>query len=104
MKKFIALYKMGKEIITLGDIEIEKHKLHQHKKTQYQYIIFDRIVVSKKVPFGKNGFKYFIGYENDYGKILPLCIMLPNMGTYRRNFDETKDISFLIKDNELLEK
>ena len=26
------------------------------------------------------------------------------MGTYRRNFDETKDISFLIKDNELLEK
>ena len=56
MKKFIALYKMSKEIITLGDIEIEKHKLHQHKKTQYQYIIFDRIVVSKKVPFSKKWF------------------------------------------------
>ena len=30
--------------------------------------------------------------------------MLPKMSAYRRDFDETKYMSFLIKDDELLEK
>ena len=30
--------------------------------------------------------------------------MLPKMSAYRRDFDETKDMSFLIKSDELLEK
>ena len=29
---------------------------------------------------------------------------MPKMSAYRRDFDETKYISFLIKDDELLEK
>ena len=37
-------------------------------------------------------------------KLRPLCIVLPKMSSYRRDFDETKYISFLIKDDELLEK
>ena len=37
-------------------------------------------------------------------KIRPLCLFLPKMSGYRRDFDETKCISFLIKDDELLEK
>ena len=32
-----------------------------------------------------------------------LCIMLPKMSTYTRNFDETRYMFFFIKDNELLE-
>ena len=51
----------------------------------------------------KKGFKYFIGYK-DAKKIKPLCIFLPKMTSYRKDFDETKYISFLIKDDELLEK
>ena len=35
---------------------------------------------------------------------MPLCIMPPKMSAYRRDFNETKYISLLIKDNELLEK
>ena len=62
------------------------------------------MVVSNKVPFGKKGFKYFIGYENDDEKVMPLCIMLPKMSAYRRDFEEINYISFLIKDNQLLEK
>ena len=34
----------------------------------------DRIVVSNKVPFGRKGFKYFMGFENVYEKVMPLCI------------------------------
>ena len=32
-----------------------------------------------------------------------LCIMLPKMSTYTRNFDDTRYMFFFIKDNELLE-
>ena len=31
------------------------------------------------VSVGKNDFKYFIGCENNSGKIMPLCIMLLKM-------------------------
>ena len=37
-------------------------------------------------------------------KIKTLCIFLPKMTAYRKDFDETKYISFLIKDDEFLEK
>ena len=48
-------------------------------KTQFSTydIIINRIVVSKRVSFGKKGFKYFIEYENDYEEVVPLCIMFP---------------------------
>ena len=54
----------------------------------------NKLVVSNKVPFGKKGFKYFIGYK-DAKKIRPLCIFLPKMSSYRKDFDETKYMSFL---------
>ena len=37
-------------------------------------------------------------------KIKTLCIFFPRMTAYRKDFDETKYISFLIKDDEFLEK
>ena len=55
---------------------------------------FDRIVVSNKVSLGKKGFKYFIGYENDDEKVITLSIILPQMSTCRRDFNETKYMSF----------
>ena len=65
--------------------------------------IINKIVVSNKVSFSKKHFKYFIGYK--YGKkIRPLCILLPKLRAYRRDYAETKHMSFLKKDVELLEK
>ena len=49
----------------------------------------------------KKGFKYFIGYK-DAKKIRPLCVFLLKMRAYRKDFDETKYMSFFIKDDELL--
>ena len=54
--------------------------------------------MSNKVSFGKKGFKYFIGYK-DAKTIRPLCIFLPKRSSGRRDFDKTKYISFLIKDD-----
>ena len=58
----------------------------------------NKVIVSNKVAFGKKAFKYFIRYKNDYEKVMPLRIMLPKRSAYRRDFDETKYMSFFIKD------
>ena len=91
-------------IIKFGDIEIQKQKFHEHNGLiSIKNIDINKIVVSNKVSFGKKRFKYFIGYK-DAKKIKPLCMFPPKMSAYSRDFDETKYISFLIKNNELLEK
>ena len=80
---------MEKTIIKFGDTEIEKQKFHQHKgPISIKNIDINKIVVSSQVPFGKKEFKHFIGYK-DAKKIKPLCIFLPKMSAYRKNFDET---------------
>ena len=93
---------MKKRIIEFGAIKIHKQKFHQHKRPiSIKNIDINKIVVSNKVSFSKKGFKYFIGYK-DAKKIKPLCIFLPKMSAYRKDFNETEYISFLIKDDELL--
>ena len=53
-----------------------------------------KILVSEKEPFGtKNGFKYFIGY-NDNDVIRPLCVRLPKITGYARKLDENATMSF----------
>ena len=82
-----------------SDIEIQKQKFHQHNGPIFiKNININKIVVSNKVSFGKKGFKYLIGYE-DAEEIKPLCIFLSKMSAYRKDFDKTKYISFLIKEN-----
>ena len=80
------------KIIKFGNIEIQKQKFHQHKGP-ISIKNIHKTAVSNKVSFGKSGFKYFIGYK-DGKKIKHLCIFLPKMSTYRKDFDETKYISF----------
>ena len=96
---------MEKTIIKFGDSEIQKQKFHLYKgPISIKYIDINNIVVvSNKISFDKKGFKYFIGYK-DAKKIRPLYIFLPKMSAYRKDFDENKFVSFLIKDDELLEK
>ena len=64
----------------------------------------DQIVVSDKFKHNNEGFKYFIGYQK--GEIVkPLCIILPQMSGYIKYFENGgKNMSFLIKDDEVWEK
>ena len=61
------------------------------------------IVVSNNISFGKNDFEFFIGYK-DHKKIRPLCIFVPKRSSYRKDFDKTKCMSFLIKYEKLSQK
>ena len=57
--------KKEKTFTRLGDIEIQKQKIHQHKgPISLKNISINKIVVSNKACFGKKGFKYFIGYTD----------------------------------------
>ena len=66
-------------------------------------IEINKIVVFNWVTLVKECFKYFISYK-DGKKARPLCVMLPRVSACRRNFHETKCISFWLKNFELLEK
>ena len=82
--------KIDKIIIKFSNIEIEKQKFHQHKRPiSIKNININDIVAFNKPSFGKNDFKYFIGYE-DAKKNRPLCIFLPRISAYRKAFDKTK--------------
>ena len=62
----------------------------------------NKILVSKKEPYGtKNALKYFIGY-NDDDIIRPLCLRLSQMIGYARKFDENTTMSLRVCNKELL--
>ena len=63
----------------------------------------DNIVVSNQHPFGKQDFRYFIGYRDDR-KVWPLYIFFPKVSVYRIDFDETEYMYFMIKKESVFDK
>ena len=79
---------MSGKCINFEDKKINESNLKKNKK---RFNIHDlhliKILVSKKESYGtKKLLKYFIGY-NDDDAITPLCIKLPQMIGYVKNFD-----------------
>ena len=73
------------------------------KKCNINDIDINKILVSKKEPYGKyNSFKYFIGY-NDNDVIRPLYSFISQTTGYINKFDKDKiTMSLMIKDIKLL--
>ena len=67
----------------------------------------NKILVSKKEPYGKNNsLIYFIGY-NDNDVIRPLCLKLSKMTGYINEFNENKNtiiMSLRVNDEQLFKK
>ena len=64
-------------------------------------VIVNQIVVSDKFKHNNEGLKYFIGYQEG-GIVKPLCIILPQISGYTKYFENVgKNMSFLIKDDEV---
>ena len=64
----------------------------------------DQIVISDKFKNSDQGFKYFIGYQ-DEEIVKPLCIILPQMSGYIKYFESGgKNMSFFIKDDKVWKK
>ena len=74
---------MDKEIITFGDIEIEKRKFHHCRNLiLLGYVDIDSIQVSSIVSSSKKSQKCFIGYKDCDYKTKPLRITLPKTFAY----------------------
>ena len=82
-----------------------KNKFYKFKEPiDLLTVDLDETVVSYKFKHNDEGFKYFIGYLE--GEIVkPLCIILPQMSGYIKYFENgSKNMSFLIKDNDVWNK
>ena len=92
---------MGRNNIILNDEKNNKSHFYKNKKlSKTDDIDVNKILISKKEPYGtKNSLKLFIGYNND-DVIRPLCI-LPQMNGYVKHFCSNKTISFKVIGNKL---
>ena len=89
---------MSGKSVNFDDKKIKKSE----KVFQIDYIDVNKVLVSKKEPYGtKNSFKYFIRY-NDKDVIRSLRAKLPQMTGYAKKFHENATISFKVNNKQLL--
>ena len=96
---------MSEKTLKSDNIRCNKKEFHKSKQSiNLDLVNVDQIVVSDKFKHSDDGFKYFIGYKE--GEIVkPLCIILPQMSGYIKYFENGgKNMSFVIKDNDVLDK
>ena len=96
---------MTKQTLTFENIRVNKIEFYNSKQPiDLMSVSVDQIVVSDKFKHYKEGFKYFINYQKNE-IVKPLCVILPQMNGYIKYFKNGgKNMSFLIKDEEVWEK
>ena len=94
---------MSTKNINFDDKKIKKSDFYKKKKVfQIDNIDVNKILVSKKEPYGtKNTLKYFIGY-NDNDVIRPLCLRISQMSGYFKKLNENATMSFRVNNKQLL--
>ena len=100
---FLQYIRISGKNINFDDKKIKKSEFYKNiKVNSIDDIDVNKILVSKKEPYGtKNSFTYFIGY-NDNDVIRPLRVKLPQMTGYARIFDENTSILFRANNKLLL--
>ena len=81
---------------------IKKWKKVKKKVFQIDDIDANKILLSKKEPYGaKNALKYFIGYNHNYVN-RPLCLRLAQMTGYVKKSNEIATMSFGVNNKQIL--
>ena len=90
---------------SFDDKKIEKRGFYKNKKPLHiDDIDVNKILVSKKEPYGKNNsLTYFIGY-NDNDVIRPLCLRLSKTTSYINKFIENITMSLRVNNEQLFKK
>ena len=74
-------------MLMFGKIEIEKNKFYPNKTLFLKDVYIEKVLVSNKIYFGDQNYKYFISHlYNDY-KVKPLHVMLPKTSVYVKSYD-----------------
>ena len=102
---FLLSMRMSGKTLNFDNIRVNKREFHKSKQPiNLDFINVGQIVVSDKFRHNDDGFNYFIGYKE--GEIVkPLCIILLQMNAYIKCFGSGgKNMSFIIKDDDVLDK
>ena len=96
---------MGEKTLKFDNIRVSKKEFRKCKQPINSSLAnLDQIGVSDKFKHSDDSFKYFIGYK-EYEIIKLLYIILPQMNAYIKYFENSgKNMSFLIKDDDVLDK
>ena len=91
---------MSKQTLKFCNIVVNKKELYASKQANsLDSVNINNIVVFYRIKRNNDGSKYFIGYSHGDDVIRPLCIILPKMSGYIKNFDNGgKNMSFKIED------
>ena len=97
---------MSEKTLKFNNTRLDKKEFHKSKQQPIilQLVNVDQILVSEKSNQNDDVSKYFIGYKE--GEIVkPLCIILPQMSGYIKHFEDGgKNISFMVKNDDMLDK
>ena len=96
---------MNEKTLKSDNIRFNKKEFNKSKKPiNLDLVNTDQIVISDKFKHSDGGFKHFIAYKEDE-IVKPLYIILPQMGGYIKYFENGgKNMSFMIKDDDVLNK
>ena len=96
---------MNEKTLKFNNIKVNKKEFHKSKQAiDLDVVTTYKIVVSDKCKHNEEGCKYFTGYKEDE-IIRPLSIILSQMNGYIKYFENGgKNMSYLIKTNEIWEK
>ena len=73
---------MGEKTLKINNIKVNKKEFLRSKQAiDFDLVNTDKIVLSDRFKHSEEGFKYFIGYQEDE-IIKPLCIILRQMNGY----------------------
>ena len=96
---------MSEKTLKFNNIRLNKKECHKSKQPiDLKSVNVNQIVVSDKFKQSDEGFKYFVRYQEDE-IVKPLFIILPPMSGYIKYFENRrKNMSLVIKDEEVWEK
>ena len=73
---------MSEQSVKFNNVRVNKNEFHKSQEPiDLMSVNVDRVVVSDKFKHSDEGFKYFIGYQEDE-IVNPLCIISPQMSGY----------------------
>ena len=93
---------MSEKTLTFNNVRLNKKEFHKSiEPIDLMLVNIDQIAVSNEFKHNNEGFKHFICYLEG-GIVKPLCIILPQISGYIKYFENRdKNMSFLIKDDEV---
>ena len=96
---------MSEKALKFDNIMVNKKESHKFKQPiNLDLANVDQIVTSDKSKHSDDGFKDFIGYKED-DIVKPLRIILPQVSGYITHFENGgKNMPFVIKDDDVLDK